>query len=220
MSPRHVFLVLSYNSSEAWTTYTRQDNKLNSFHLRCLRRILDISWQGNITNTEVLERASSFSLYTLLSQRRLRWLGHVHRMTNGGIPKYMLYGELITGTRTIGRKYLRYRDTCKRDMKVADIDITTWEVAADDRGHWGAVVKTGMERAEENRYVHEAVKREKSKQQSSHPAHPPTVHCRSSLHCDLSMCNMFQRSIAFQAYTVTCPCTICPNGPLPFKLAL
>ena len=31
-------------SSEAWTTYTRQDKKLNSFHLRCLRRILDISW--------------------------------------------------------------------------------------------------------------------------------------------------------------------------------
>ena len=141
-------------------------------------------------------------------------------MANGRIPKCMLYGELITGTRTVGRKYLRYRDTCKRDMKVAGIDITTWEVAADDRGHWRAVVKTGMERAEENRSVHEAVKREKSKQKSPHPAYPPTAHCRSSLHCDLSMCNMFQRPIAFQAYIVTCPCTICSNGPLPFKLAL
>ena len=217
-----MFLVISYDSSEAWTTYKRQEKKLNSFHLRCLRRILDISWQDKVTNTEVglLERASSFSLYTLLSQRRLRWLGHVHRITNGRIPKDMLYGELITGTRTVGRKYLRYRDTCKRDMKVAEIDITTWEVAADDRGHWIAVVKTGMERAEENRYVHEAVKREKSKQNSSHPAHPPTAHCRSSLRCDLSMCNMFQRSIAFQAYTVTCPCQICSNVPLPFKLTL
>ena len=46
-------------------------------------------------------------------------------------------------------------------MNVAGIDITTWEVAADDREHWRAVVKTGMERAKENRYVHEAVKREK-----------------------------------------------------------
>ena len=34
-------------SSEAWTTYTRQEKKLNSFHLRCLRRILDISWRDN-----------------------------------------------------------------------------------------------------------------------------------------------------------------------------
>ena len=30
-------------SSEAWTTCTRQEKKLNSFHLRCLRRILDIT---------------------------------------------------------------------------------------------------------------------------------------------------------------------------------
>ena len=160
-------------SSEAWTTYTRQEKKLNSFHLRCLRCILDISWQDKITNTEVLQRASSFSMYTLLSQRRLRRLGHVHRMANGRIPKDMLYGELVTGTRTVGRPYLRYRDTCKRDMKVAGIDTTTWEAAADDRGHWRAVVKAGMKRGEENRSVHEAVKREKRKQKSSHPAHPP-----------------------------------------------
>ena len=51
-------------SSEAWTTYTRQEKKLNSFHLRCPRRILDISWQDKVTNTEVLERASSFSIKT------------------------------------------------------------------------------------------------------------------------------------------------------------
>ena len=68
-------------SSEAWTTYTRQARKLNSFHLRCLR------------------------------------------------------------TRTAGRPYLRYRYTCKRDMNVAGIDTTTCEAAADDRGHWRAVVK-------------------------------------------------------------------------------
>ena len=70
----------------------------------------------------------------------MRRLGHVHRMANGRIPKYMLYGELVTGTRTVGRPYLRYRDGCICDMKVAGIDTTTWEVAADDRGHWRLVV--------------------------------------------------------------------------------
>ena len=58
-------------------------------------------------------------------------------------------------------------------MKVAGIDTTTWEAAADDRGHWRAVVKAGMKRGEENISVHEAVKREKRKQKSSYPAHPP-----------------------------------------------
>ena len=121
------------HSSEAWTTYTRQEKKLKSFHLRCQRRILDIFWQNKVTNTEVLERASSFSIHTLLTQRHLRWLGHVHRTANGCTPKYILYGQLVTGTRTAGRPYLRYRDTCKRDMNVAGIDTTTWEAAADDR---------------------------------------------------------------------------------------
>ena len=90
----------------------------------------------------------------------------------------MLYGELVTGTRTVGRPYLRYRDTCKRDMKVAGIDTTTWEAAADDRGHWRAVVKAGLRRTEENRSVHEAVKREKRKEKYFHPAHSlqPTIY--------------------------------------------
>ena len=160
---------LVYNGG-AWKTYTTQEKKLNSFHLRCLRRILDIPWQDKITNTEELVRASIFSMYTLLSQRRLRWLGHVHRMANGRIPRDMLYGELVTGTRTVGRPYLRYRDTCKRDMKVAGIDTMTWEAAAGDRGHWRAVVKAGMKRGKENRSVHEAIKREKRKQKSTYPA--------------------------------------------------
>ena len=159
--------------SEAWTTYTRQERKLNSFHLRCLKRILDISLQDKVTNTEVPERASSSSMYTLLSQRRLLWLGRVHRMPNVRIPKDMLYGELVTGTRTAGRPYLRYRDICKRDMKVAGIDPTTCEAAVDDRGHWRAVVKAGMRRGEEKRSEHEAVKREKRKRKSSHSAYPP-----------------------------------------------
>ena len=58
-------------SSEAGTTYERKEKKLNSFHLHCLRRILGISWQDMVTNTEVMVRAHSSGIYTLLSQRRL-----------------------------------------------------------------------------------------------------------------------------------------------------
>ena len=85
------------------------------------------------------------------------------------------YSELVIGTRTAGRPYLRYRDTCRRDMKVAGIDTMTWEAAADDRGHWRSVVKAGMRRGEETRSENEAVKRGKRKQNSSHPAQPPSL---------------------------------------------
>ena len=75
--------------------------------------------------------------------------------------KTLFFGELVTITRTAGRPYLRYRHMCKRDMKVAGIDTTTRKAAADDRGHWRSVEKTGMRRGEERRSVHEAVKWEK-----------------------------------------------------------
>ena len=77
-------------------------------------------------------------------------------MPNGRIPKYMLYGELVTGTRTATRPCLRYRDTCKRDIKVAGIDTTTLEAAADDRGNWRSVVKAVIRRGDEKGYAHVA----------------------------------------------------------------
>ena len=40
--------------SETWTIYTRQEKRLNSFHLRSIRPIFGISWQDSVSNTEVL----------------------------------------------------------------------------------------------------------------------------------------------------------------------
>ncbi len=71
-----VLNILLYGS-ETWTMYIWQERRLNSFHLRCLRRILGITWQDRVPNTEVLDQAKTFSMHALLSQRRLRWLGHV-----------------------------------------------------------------------------------------------------------------------------------------------
>ena len=83
---------------ETWTPYARQEAKLNSFHLRCLRRILGITWQDRIPNTTVLEKAKCSSIHALLS---LRWLGHICRMGKGRMPKDLLYGELDRGTRKL-----------------------------------------------------------------------------------------------------------------------
>ena len=84
-------------SSETWTTYARQEKRLNSFHLRSICRIQGISWQDRVSNTEVLTQAYLLSMFTLLKQRRLFWLGHVYRMEVGHIPKCILYGELAYG---------------------------------------------------------------------------------------------------------------------------
>ena len=126
-----------------------QEKRLNSFYLRCLRRILGICWQDLVPNTEVLERAGLPSIFALLTQRRLRWLGHVRRMDDSRIPKDLLYGELADGARPRGCPSLRYKDSCKRDLKCAGIDLETWESLAENRGAWRSAVRSGVERGEE-----------------------------------------------------------------------
>ena len=89
--------------SESWTIRAHQEKRLNVFHMRCLRRILGITWQDKVTNKVVLEKAGIPSLYTLLKQRRMRWLGHATPIKDGRILKDLLYGELATGKRPTGR---------------------------------------------------------------------------------------------------------------------
>ena len=83
--------------SESWTMRAHEEKILNVFHMRCLRRILGITWQDKVTNKVVLEKAGISSLHTLLKQRCMRWLGHVTQMEDGHTPKELLYSELMTG---------------------------------------------------------------------------------------------------------------------------
>ena len=184
-------------SSEAWTTYAAQERRLNSFHLRCLRRILGIRWQDRIPNTEVLERARLPSIFALLTQRRLRWLGHVRRMDDGRIPKDLLYGELAGGARPRGRPALRFKDTCKRDLRSAGINTETWESLAGDRGAWRAAAHGGVVLAETERTERAEQRRAKRQASSTALAATPHVcpscsrdcHSRIGLHSHSRKCN-------------------------------
>ena len=108
---------------------THQEKRLNVFHIRCLRRIPGITWQDKVINKFVLEKAGISSLYSLLKQRRIRWLGHLTWMKDGRDSKDLLYGELAT----TGRPHLRFKDVCKRDLQALCINTDSWEVTATDR---------------------------------------------------------------------------------------
>eukprot|EP00745_Piridium_sociabile_P043277 TRINITY_DN8831_c0_g1_i1.p1 TRINITY_DN8831_c0_g1~~TRINITY_DN8831_c0_g1_i1.p1 ORF type:complete len:1016 (+),score=240.62 TRINITY_DN8831_c0_g1_i1:1061-4108(+) len=152
--------------SESWTLRARQERKLNSFHMRCLRRILNITWQDKVSNSTVLERAGTPSMFTLLKQRRMRWLGHVVRMADGRIPRDLLYGELAQGKRPTGRPHLRFKDVCKRDLKALGINLNTWEAEATDRSSWRQTVRKGLCTFEETLVQQSEAKRQRRKLQS------------------------------------------------------
>ena len=56
-----------------------QVDRLNSFHMRCLRCILGVKCQ-RITDSEILTHAGVPSMYSLVSQHRLRWIGYVNSL--------------------------------------------------------------------------------------------------------------------------------------------
>ena len=99
----------------------------------------------------VPENTGMSSMYAILIQRRLRWLGHVCLMDVGKIPKDNLYGELSAGTRPTGRSTLRFKDACKRDLPVCKIDQVDLEAAKSDPTGWWATVKAGAQLAEDRR---------------------------------------------------------------------
>ena len=141
-------------TSETWTTYKGQETKLNTFHLRSLRKILNMKWQETVSNCRVIEMAGLTSVTTILSRRRMRWLGHVYRVNNTSIPKQCLFGELSIGQRCQGTPKFHYKDVCKDTMKHLQIDPKSWERLASDRAAWRtamgirAALQEGMLRAE------------------------------------------------------------------------
>ena len=173
---------------DTWTTYAGQERRLNSFHLRSIRRILGISWQ--VTNANALSRAGIPSMYTLFRQRRLRWLGHARRMEDGRIPKDILHGELALGRKTTGRPHLRYKDVCIRDMKAVDIDTISCEGLAADRTNWRSALKQHLETGDEKLMAAAADKRARRKEGSS-SIRPETTHrcdvCNKDCHSHIGL---------------------------------
>ena len=62
---------------ETWIAFRRHIKELQQFHTRALRTIMGIRWQDRVTNQEVLDRAGSASMESMILKAELRWTGHV-----------------------------------------------------------------------------------------------------------------------------------------------
>ena len=148
---------------EAWTVYKRHAKKLNHFHTTRLRKLLGISWQEKVPDTEVLTRAGLPTIQTLLMKAQLRWAGHVARMPDHRIPKKLLFGELQDGKRALGAPKKRFKDTLKASLKAFGINPASWEQAAADRSKWRAAVHCGARQHESSRKLAAETRRQERK---------------------------------------------------------
>ena len=84
---------------ESWTCYSRHLKKVDQFQLRCLRKILDITWKDKVTNQDVLCRAEVPGIEALITKAQLRWTGCVMWMEDSRLPKQVFCSELASGKR-------------------------------------------------------------------------------------------------------------------------
>ena len=79
-----------------------QIHRLQSFVMGSLRFILGVSlWDGK-RDTSIREMANLQRIYTMLTQRRLRLLGHILRMDECRLPRKLLVCASPQGRRSVG----------------------------------------------------------------------------------------------------------------------
>ena len=149
-----------------------QDAGLQSLrlvHTSLPERNLDIIFRSGEA-TEVLERARLPTIFTLLSQRCLRWLGP--RSQNGGGPNTQrpsVRGALRRfqaqrPTQTVVQRYLQKRHEVCWNRHVV---LASWENLAESRDSWRDAVNGGTKQAERDRTDHQKKKRAARKSSSA-----------------------------------------------------
>ena len=92
-------------------------------------------WQGGIiSEINTLEGRTTRVVQACkkMTEKRLKWYGHVRRMKEEHIVRRMLDVD-IPGKRRRRRPNIRWKDTCKRDMTEVGLKRTTRQTGQ----HWG-----------------------------------------------------------------------------------
>ena len=111
----------------------------------------------------------SRSLEYLAAQRQLRCVGHVIRMGDEGLPKQVLYGELVQGQRLKGGQKKRYRNFLKVTLKKWHINPKELEPLARDRFIWRQTSQLGLDKLEQGRRFHRELTRRRLNERAAQP---------------------------------------------------
>ena len=147
-----------------------QVHRLQSFIMRCLRIILGISVWDMKRHTTIRKLAHQHRLSSLLSSRRLRFLGHIVRMPDFRLPKQLLVCALTGGARSVGGQKCRWNDLIQRDLVRFGIE-QDWRELAQDRSAWRGIVEMSVNTINEEFEKKEDKKKdERKKKRQTHLA--------------------------------------------------
>jgi hypothetical protein len=128
-------------AAATWNCSSIHMQTLESCHFRLLRKICGWSWKDFMSYEDIIQLAAKVGVVIVpiecrIRHARLKYLGHIERMTNDRLPKIMLHGELAWGKRRSGGQDLSYRQVVKDDLQKFGIGTDLWSGFALVRGTW------------------------------------------------------------------------------------
>ena len=163
--------------AETWTAYRRHIRQLEAFHIRSMQKILKLTWRDKIPHAEILRRAGTTTIETMLAQKQLRWTGHIIRMSDDRLPRQILYGQLQQGHRRQGGPVKRYKDQVKATLKKCEIEPQTLEIKASDRPAWRTTCREGLSHLEQSIHNEREARRQRRHNPPDQRPNNPGIEC-------------------------------------------
>ena len=126
---------------EAWTLLAEAERRIQAFEMKCLRRLLHISYREHKTNEYVQDTVWALvgpqePLLATVKRRKLGWYGHMTR--HDSLCKTIMQGT-IEGGRRRGRQRKAWMDNIKEWTGLTMPELLT---AANDRPTWRQIART------------------------------------------------------------------------------
>ena len=116
---------------------------LRIFHNRCVRSICRVTVTGcydiRISNEELLRRLNLRKIDDYITERQLRWAGHVVRMNFDRLPRKMLSSWVCT-KHPIDAPEFTYGRGLYKALTKAGVDVKSWHALALDKSKWRKMI--------------------------------------------------------------------------------